>query len=337
LLWNFDFDWHELKGEHREWIWTDAADALSYAHISWVLIRAFASRQGDAGYNNRLAERRGNATADEIRRSVGRSVPHTILPLGERLRIHHFADRGGSDEDVHRSVEVSIHLGFGRPAIPEAELEFEGDVVTGSIRPNQSFDEFRRTARRFAPTIPPMPERSTEDNVGFTWDVVKALIKVVLRGENPAGAALDIVRDALTALIHADERLVQMAAVLGYADTIGRMAAALPPTPEGRQPQLPYPVITDQHRRRVMGNARWLHGYQDGYNRVRRLVNELNNIRRPGEWPAERMLIHLRYRYADGALPTEIREKVANGVMSQVLGIDLDREIRASVSPRQTP
>jgi hypothetical protein len=336
LLWNFDFDWHELKQEHKEWVWTDAADALSFPPQSWVLIRAFASRQGDFDYNKRLAQRRGEAVAEEIDRSTGRRIPHTILKLGESLQTHHFAERGGEDEDVHRSVEVSIHLGPGQPTGVE-EPEFEGEVVIGSVRQDQNFPAFRRVARRFAPTIPPMPERSRTDDAQFLWDVVSGLRDVAVNGGNPAGEALGLVNDARTALENGDERIVQMAAVYGYADTMGRMVAALPPTPQGRQPQLPHPVVTDELRQRFMSNELWLQGYSDGHGRVRRLLTELNNVRRPGEWPAERILIHLRYRYAGEAEPAEVRSRVRDGILSEVLGIELGREIRASVSPRQTP
>lgn len=340
LLWNFDFEWHELKQAHTEWIWGDPADILSWGGVNHVVIRGFASRIGRLDFNLRLGRRRAEEVTNELRRAIVGSQPSIRLEsCGEDLSLHRYRGRRGDDEDIHRSVDVIIFRNVPPPMGRIPILDFGDDFVSGTIRPAESFDSFRRAVNRHEPQVPDMPVRTNVDHSMTVATSIRGFVEALLgSGGTPGlGTGAQQIWQSNQALVHGAEQTRSVAAYFGYADTIARIAASMPRAPQGRRPSLPSPIITDVVRQRFVSSRLSLEGYERGYRQVNDLIADMDQIRAPGRYPSEAMLCGLKSRYAAQASGEEARRAILRGLLQDVMRSDYDELVRESLRMRATP
>jgi len=175
-------------------------------------------------------------------------------------------------------------------------------------------------ALRGTPLFPStLPARLAERTVGgrLVPGALRALGGVFVMG----GAA--ILQDTYRALRDSDQLIEYTAGALGYADTLARMAAAASDPPRGSPPHLPQPIVPpDMASGRFMGMGQHISAYRQGYWRVNGLLREVDNIRPPGAYVSELMLLELRSRWGNPGNHSQDRPRIREQLLQQVFRLN---------------
>jgi hypothetical protein len=138
---------------------------------------------------------------------------------------------------------------------------------------------------------------------------------IAMGGQMVMGAAYD-------GLSWADALASYLSGLVGYADTLARIADQVEDTPENQAAQMPYPIIPADMRREYAGRRLHLRAYERGQLPVHEVIAGADELRPPDRHPSREYFIQLRDEHRGGGLPELRRRRLRHSIIENLIGLD---------------